>query len=74
MPLPLPGRAESPSPTSPGIKISTRPANVADLGYPGGCRYTNVMAVWVLQRTIQALDELPPYHRHEDQVQHRLAQ
>jgi trehalose/maltose hydrolase-like predicted phosphorylase/beta-phosphoglucomutase-like phosphatase (HAD superfamily) len=27
--------------------------------------YTNVMAVWVLLRAIQALDELPPHYRHE---------
>lgn len=27
--------------------------------------YTNVMAVWVLQRAAQALDELPPYYRSE---------
>jgi trehalose/maltose hydrolase-like predicted phosphorylase/beta-phosphoglucomutase-like phosphatase (HAD superfamily) len=40
--------------------------------YPGAARpgvdnntYTNVMAVWVLDRAIQALDELPPYYRHE---------
>jgi len=40
--------------------------------YPGADRpgldnntYTNVMAVWVLDRARQALDELPPYYRHE---------
>ena len=40
--------------------------------YPGADRpgldnntYTNVMAVWVLGRAMQALDELPPYYRHE---------
>jgi trehalose/maltose hydrolase-like predicted phosphorylase/phosphoglycolate phosphatase-like HAD superfamily hydrolase len=40
--------------------------------YPGADRpgldnntYTNVMAVWVLSRAMQALDELPPYYRHE---------
>ncbi|MGE5289537.1 MAG: HAD-IA family hydrolase [Micromonosporaceae bacterium] len=40
--------------------------------YPGRDRpgldnntYTNVMAVWVLLRAIQALDELPPHYRHE---------
>jgi alpha,alpha-trehalase len=27
--------------------------------------YTNVMAVWVLLRALQALDELPPHYRHE---------
>jgi trehalose/maltose hydrolase-like predicted phosphorylase len=27
--------------------------------------YTNVMAVWVLQRAAQALDELPPHYRRE---------
>jgi trehalose/maltose hydrolase-like predicted phosphorylase len=27
--------------------------------------YTNVMAVWVLDRAMRALDELPPYYRHE---------
>ncbi len=27
--------------------------------------YTNVMAAWVLRRAAQALDELPPYYRHE---------
>jgi trehalose/maltose hydrolase-like predicted phosphorylase len=27
--------------------------------------YTNVMAVWVLRRAAQALDELPPHYRHE---------
>ena len=27
--------------------------------------YTNVMAVWVLQRALQTLDELPPYCREE---------
>jgi alpha,alpha-trehalase len=27
--------------------------------------YTNVMAVWVLQRALQALDELPPHYREE---------
>jgi alpha,alpha-trehalase len=27
--------------------------------------YTNVMAVWVLLRVLQALDELPPHYRHE---------
>jgi len=40
--------------------------------YPGADRpgldnntYTNVMAVWVLGRALQALDKLPPYYRHE---------
>ena len=40
--------------------------------YPGRDRpgidnntYTNVMAVWVLLRALQALDELPPHYRHE---------
>jgi len=40
--------------------------------YPGRDRpgldnntYTNVMAVWVLLKAIQALDELPPYYRDE---------
>ena len=32
--------------------------------------YTNVMAVWVLLRAMQALDELPPHYRHE--VSHEL--
>ncbi|MDQ4103839.1 MAG: HAD-IA family hydrolase [Actinomycetota bacterium] len=27
--------------------------------------YTNVMVVWVLQRALQALDELPPHYRQE---------
>ncbi len=27
--------------------------------------YTNLMAVWVLLRALQALDELPPHYRHE---------
>jgi trehalose/maltose hydrolase-like predicted phosphorylase/beta-phosphoglucomutase-like phosphatase (HAD superfamily) len=27
--------------------------------------YTNVMAVWVLQRALQALEELPPHYRRE---------
>ena len=27
--------------------------------------YTNVMAVWVLQRALEALDELPPHYRQE---------
>jgi trehalose/maltose hydrolase-like predicted phosphorylase/beta-phosphoglucomutase-like phosphatase (HAD superfamily) len=27
--------------------------------------YTNVMAVWVLQRTLEALEELPPHYRQE---------
>jgi trehalose/maltose hydrolase-like predicted phosphorylase/beta-phosphoglucomutase-like phosphatase (HAD superfamily) len=27
--------------------------------------YTNVMAVWVLQRALEALDGLPPHYRHE---------
>ena len=27
--------------------------------------YTNVMAVWVLQRALEALQELPPYYRQE---------
>ena len=27
--------------------------------------YTNVMAVWVINRAMQALDELPPYYRQE---------
>jgi trehalose/maltose hydrolase-like predicted phosphorylase/beta-phosphoglucomutase-like phosphatase (HAD superfamily) len=27
--------------------------------------YTNVMAVWVLQRALQALEELPPHYRQE---------
>ena len=27
--------------------------------------YTNVMAVWVLRRALQTLDELPPYYRDE---------
>jgi len=27
--------------------------------------YTNVMAVWVLLRALQVLDELPPHYRHE---------
>jgi trehalose/maltose hydrolase-like predicted phosphorylase/beta-phosphoglucomutase-like phosphatase (HAD superfamily) len=41
-------------------------------GYPGsdeqGLRnntYTNVMAVWVLQRALEALAELPPHYRQE---------
>jgi trehalose/maltose hydrolase-like predicted phosphorylase len=41
-------------------------------GYPdsdeGGLRnntYTNVMAVWVLQRALQALDDLPPHYCQE---------
>ena len=41
-------------------------------GYPGsdeeGLRnntYTNVMAVWVLQRALEALQELPPHYRQE---------
>jgi trehalose/maltose hydrolase-like predicted phosphorylase len=41
-------------------------------GYPGsdepGLRnntYTNVMAVWVLQRALEALEELPPHYRQE---------
>jgi trehalose/maltose hydrolase-like predicted phosphorylase len=41
-------------------------------GYPGsdeeGLRnntYTNVMTVWVLQRALEALQELPPHHRQE---------
>ena len=41
-------------------------------GYPGADRpgldnntYTNVMAVWVLRRAGQALDELPPFYRRE---------
>jgi alpha,alpha-trehalase len=40
--------------------------------YPGADRpgldnntYTNVMAVWVLRRAVQALEELPPYYRRE---------
>jgi trehalose/maltose hydrolase-like predicted phosphorylase/beta-phosphoglucomutase-like phosphatase (HAD superfamily) len=40
--------------------------------YPGRDRpgvdnntYTNVMTVWVLQRAMQALDELPPHYRQE---------
>jgi trehalose/maltose hydrolase-like predicted phosphorylase/beta-phosphoglucomutase-like phosphatase (HAD superfamily) len=27
--------------------------------------YTNLMAVWVILRALQALDELPPHYRHE---------
>ncbi len=41
-------------------------------GYPGADRpgvdnntYTNVMAVWVLLRAMQAIDELPPHYRRE---------
>ena len=34
--------------------------------------YTNVMAVWVLQRARQALDELPPHYRQEVMTQLRL--
>jgi alpha,alpha-trehalase len=41
-------------------------------GYPDAAEqglrnntYTNVMAVWVLQRALQALDELPPHYREE---------
>jgi trehalose/maltose hydrolase-like predicted phosphorylase len=40
--------------------------------YPGADRpgldnntYTNVMAVWVLQRALEALEELPPHYRQE---------
>jgi trehalose/maltose hydrolase-like predicted phosphorylase/beta-phosphoglucomutase-like phosphatase (HAD superfamily) len=40
--------------------------------YPGSATpgvnnnaYTNLMAVWVLLRALQALDELPPHYRHE---------
>ena len=38
-----------------------------DAGRPGldNNTYTNVMAVWVLQRAAQALDELPPHYRRE---------
>ena len=32
---------------------------------PDNNTYTNVMAVWVLLRAMQALDELPPHYRHE---------
>ena len=45
-------------------------------GYPDSDRpgidnntYTNVMAVWVLQRALQALDELPPHYRQEVMTQ-----
>ncbi len=38
-----------------------------DAGRPGldNNTYTNVMAVWVLRRAAQALDELPPHYRRE---------
>jgi trehalose/maltose hydrolase-like predicted phosphorylase len=38
-----------------------------DADHPGldNNTYTNVMAVWVIDRAMQALDELPPYYRQE---------
>ncbi|HEY2130354.1 MAG TPA: HAD-IA family hydrolase [Streptosporangiaceae bacterium] len=48
--------------------------------YPGSDRpgvdnnaYTNIMAVWVLLRAMQALDELPPHYRREVTAELRLS-
>ena len=43
-------RRPTPTPTRPGLRNNT---------------YTNVMAVWVLQRALEALQELPPHYRQE---------